>query len=233
MQGVTLRMAFALAGTVLLAVPRLAHSQEQAEYCEPAARRWSADWYEYQAMKPVAAQQHYSLGKWWPPFPRPATKPQCSHIFHHNHYWPLPYVCYDRDYVYTALSTQTTNGWVRETTLYDYHFDPTTQRLTQAGELHLEWILNHTPARRRMAFVQSTINADLNQQRLQNVRNTALAMTAEQDLPPIMLRTTQTLSRPAAEIVTIRRAEFLSQPVPRVPLPDTQTAGTDNVQTGL
>ncbi len=224
MTRVTRRLLSTALFLVLTSAPGIAQCQDNSEYREPAPKRWSAAWYEQESLTPVGVPQRYKLGKLWPPRPRPTGKrQQFSHKFHAVHYWPHPYICQDRQYVASIMDRQITNGWVMSTTLYEYHFDPTTDELTQAGRLRLRWILQSVPDKYRLAFVQTAESSEASQRRMTSVRSEAVAMVGDGNVPPIMLRVTSPLGRPAIEIVNIRRAELQTQPAPRIPLPSSSS----------
>jgi len=68
------------------------------------------------------------------------------------------------------------NGWTDQTTLYAYHFEADGNKLTQAGLMHLRWILENAPEERRVIFVQSANASIESQQRLANVQHAASEM---------------------------------------------------------
>jgi hypothetical protein len=188
----------------------------QSEECKPP-RRYSDEWWAIEADRPVGARQKYKKGKMWPPYPRPTEKKQHFwHQYHAAHYWPHPYVCEDRNSVRSMAELQINNGWISETTIYDYHFDEETLELNHSGELHLRWIMQHAPEHRRLVWVQTAFNTDVSQQRLDNVRESAIAMVGEANIPPISLRVATPTGRPALEVDVIRRAEIESIPEPRI-----------------
>lgn len=185
---------------------------------ENTARRWSSDWYEQESQLPDGARQFCSHGKLWPPFARPTGKhQQFSHRFHSAHYWPYPYNCQDRAHVRNVSATQINNGWTTATTLYDYHFNAKDNTLNHAGRLHLKWILQTIPERRRFVWVQSTESKPVSEARLAEVRKTAEELAAGEKLPPIMLRVAPLDGRPSDEVNRIRTLEAGSMPMPRLP----------------
>ena len=114
------------------------------------------------------------------------------------------------------------SGWIAATTLFDYHFDPDTNELTRSGELHLRWILENAPEPHRIAFVQTGETPEVSQDRLASVQQLSAELVHGQSVPPIMLRVTSPLGRPADEILNIHRTELATQPEPRIlytPLP--------------
>lgn len=183
-------------------------------------------YYSNRSGDPVGARQRLFHGKYWPPYPRPTGPPQLpGHKYHAAHYWPYPYQCQDRHIVREISKRQINNGWVVATTLYDYHFDADSHELNRAGVMRLRWILKHAPESRRFAFVQAATSNDASQSRLTYVQNEATAMVGDGNIPPIMLRVTTPLGRPALEVDRIRRAEIDTQPSPRISNPLGAPAG--------
>lgn len=176
-------------------------------------------YYAQRAWEPIGARQVEKKGKLWPPFPRstgPANLP--SHLYHAAHYWPHPYNCQDREYVRTISAAQTSNGWVTMTTLYDYHFDDA-QHLNEAGRIQLRWILENAPNRHRYAFVQAGIDNANSQSRLASVKSEATLMVGADQVPPVLIRVTSPLGRPAEEVDEIRRLERKSILKPQITPP--------------
>lgn len=179
-----------------------------------------ASFYEERSSDPVGARQYSYKGKEWPPYQRPTGPAQLPvHIYHAAHYWPHPYVCSDRQSVRDYTNAQEEAGWISETTLYDYHFDRDQQVLNRAGLIHLRWILENAPESRRTVFVQVGANNGASQLRMVNVQTELAEMLPSGSIPPVMLRVTQPLGRPALEVDKIQRSEIDSQPVPRISTP--------------
>ena len=176
-----------------------------------------ASWYGQRASDPVGARQFYYKGKDWPPYPRPQGLSQIpTHIYHAAHYWPLPYCCEDRESVRQLIAAQEDAGWVSETTLYDYHFDPDSQQLNKSGQLHVRWILENAPSHRRTVFVQAADNNAGSQLRMANVQSELSEMVPIDSIPPVSLRVCRTLGRPAQEVDKVQRSDVESLPVPRI-----------------
>ncbi|MGH7126923.1 MAG: hypothetical protein ACREIV_00025, partial [Planctomycetaceae bacterium] len=166
---------------------------------------------------PVGSRQKHYRGLMWPPYPRPTGDVQdFTHKYHHAHYWPHPYNCWDMHYVNAVTGIQVANGWRNETTLYDHNFDPVTQQLTHSGLLRLEWILDYAPPAHRVAYVQEVRSPEINQQRLAVVTTEATLMAGPENLPPIVLRRATALGRPAVEVQLIRERDLRSIPDPRI-----------------
>ena len=182
--------------------------------------------YAERACDPIGARQVTKKGKQWPPYPRPTGPANLpSHLYHSAHYWPYPYTCQDREYVRSLSGAQTSNGWVTMTTLYDYHFDPDTHHLNASGRMQVRWILENAPARHRYAFVQMGIDQATSDVRLAAVKNEAIVLVGEEQAPPVLLRITSPLGRPAEEVDAIRRKERETIVNPRI----TPPIGTNNL----
>jgi hypothetical protein len=198
--------------------------------CEP---RWHSEaWWAMRAQEPVGSRQCECKGLEWPPYPRPTG--QCmtgAHIYHAEHYWPWPYVCTDRQCVLDMTHAQEANGWLSETTLYEYFFNPDTNDLTVPGKMHLKWILENVPPNFRSVWIQQIEDPAASQQRMNNVRLIATRLAGGGNLPPIQYRVGMAPSRPAVEVDTIRRKELQTIPDPRIPLP-TSAAGASATALG-
>ena len=182
--------------------------------CKEAEKE--AKWAE-RAARPVGSRQKYKFGELWPPYPRPTgPKQHFWNRYHHAHYWPYPYQCQDRAYVRDVMDRQMHNGWADQTTLYAYHFEKDTNKLTEAGLMHLRWILTHAPESRRTVFVQSANESIESQERLANVQYAASQMTGDDNLPPTMLRLAPAYGRPAREEDMKYRAYIGSILPPRI-----------------
>lgn len=184
-------------------------------------------YYAARACDPIGSRQIYKHGKLWPPTPRPTGPANLpSHIYHAEHYWPHPYNCQDSDYVRSLSAAQVSNGWVTMTTLYDYHFDET-QQLNESGRMQLRWILENAPTRHRFAFVQAGNDSVSSEIRLAAVKANASQLVGPDQIPPVLVRVTSPLGRPAEEVDDIRRLERKSifKPIITPPI-GTNTIGT-------
>jgi hypothetical protein len=208
-------------------------SDQECNTCPPAEPRWHSEaWWAARAQEPVGARQEEHQGKLWPPYPRPVgPKQPCSHIYHAEHYWPWPYHCIDRQVVLDMTRTQEANGWLTETTLYGYHFNPETNELTVPGRLHLKWILQYVPPSARAVYLEQTEDPAVNQQRMNGVRNAVTRLVGEANCPQITFRVAMPPERPAIEVDTIRRHELESIPTPRIPF-ESSASGASSTATG-
>jgi len=193
--------------------PSLIESTDPYSNAKPGSDQW---WAQKAQITP-GVRQKYKKGKIWPARPRPMGEPQqFSHTFHAAHYWPLPYVCQDRQYVRDIMEVQKMNGWTEETTLYSRHFSAADQTLTRSGQLHLERILEITPLRRRAVFVQSTRNPAIDNIRLTNVESAVAEFTSGLETVSVSIRQGREYSRPASEVQITNDLYNSSIPSPRL-----------------
>ena len=207
-QGSTLRAAIvAIAGsTILSGCVALRRNTDKVSAHEKGSKAWWAE----RANDPIGGRQKLHHGKLYPPFARPTgPEQQLSHTFHAAHYWPHPYCEQDRVFVENIYNDQIANGWNDATTVYEYHFDPTTHELTQPGQNHIRWMMEQAPPSRRVAYVQSTYDNAIDQVHLAAVRLAVNHFTGNgTTIPPVVLRHCSPNGRPAEEIQAIRTAEL-------------------------
>ena len=208
---------FAIATMTLLAGcmtgPQLIESADPHNGAEAGTPQW---WSEKAQITP-GVRQKCKKGKIWPVRPRPTGEgQQFSHTFHDAHYWPLPYVCQDRQYVKNIMEIQKSNGWTEETTLYNRHFEPDDQILTRPGRLHLQRILEITPQHRRTVYVQSTRNPNIDNVRLTNVESAIAELAHGLERVTVSVRTGREYSRPASEEQIINDLYNSTIPSPRL-----------------
>lgn len=220
MGGMEMRFVLRLAGFagVMATMVLTGCSALNRDPCDPRPpRRFSEDYYETKAHLPVGARQKCKHGVLWPPFARPTEEDQALvHRYHAAHYWPHPYNCWDQQSVYGFIGTHVDNGWVLQTTLYEYHFDEETSDLNHAGLTHLRWILENAPEHYRVCWVQTGPNRQISDMRLNSVQLAAAEMVGPENVPPIMLRVDSPTGRPAQHIDTQYRSFLGSMPQPRI-----------------
>ncbi len=193
--------------------PTLFERDDPRSRHEPGSDGWWAE----KAALPPGVRQKYKKGKIWPVSPRSTQEPQqFSHTYHSAHYWPLPYVCQDRQYFHATMEQQVSLGWREETTLYDRHFESNSQQLNRAGQLHLDYLLHVIPPERRAVFIQSTYDSAMDVMRTEAV-HAAIAQSSAADAGiNVEVRDCQQLSRPAAEVERINTRYMSTFPAPRL-----------------
>jgi len=208
-------LALMLAGAIqgCATGPHLFERADKTSCHEPGSDEWWAE----KAELPPGQRQTYKKGKIWPASPRSTLPPQqFSHVYHSQHYWPLPYACQDRQAVRDMMEMQVSLGWQEETTIYNRHFDPQTNSLTRAGASHLERIVYVVPQERRAVYVQSTHDAGMDAARMEIV-NAAVASICNGNIDvPVTLRECQELSLAASELQQLNSMYNGSMPSPRL-----------------
>jgi hypothetical protein len=143
------------------------------------------------------------------------------HKFHYRfreaHRWPEPYNFMARASVREMLDAQVTKGWTRETTLYDHHFEPGSNRLSSAGRRRLQYITQQVRPERRFIYVQAGSDPADTQDRLAEVRNEACAAIGAENCPPISAVHQHSRGARADELTRIRELWIESTPEPRIP----------------
>ncbi|WP_437203225.1 hypothetical protein [Planctomicrobium sp. SH664] len=193
-------------------------------------RKGSQEYYEAHAAEPTGSRQVYKYGKLWPPYPRPVGDHQPFwQKFHSTHYWPLPYVCADRETVHTFLDTQVQNGWTSATTLYEYHFDPQTNDLNSSGRAQLAWILTHVPEQYREVYVSIASTPEISSSRMSSVEKTLASYAGAGQHVAVVPRLADPVGRPAAEVQFIFKSALENQLPPKI---EYQSANQDDASTG-
>jgi len=178
------------------------------------------------AGEPIGERQRYKAGKVWPPDPRPAgDRLPWLHRFHAAHYWPHPYDELDRMSVHTIVNAHVMTGWHSACTLYEYHFEPGSQSLNSSGRAHLQWILLNVPAEHRQALVASSVNSQMNAQRLAEVESSVAGYIGEGNSMPVVLRMMTPHGRPASEVDAIHEGRMDAMPAPAIEYTSVGTAG--------
>jgi len=101
--------------------------------------------------------------------------------------WPKPFVCVDREAVRAPFVVMVANGWQRQTTLSDYHFDPANGQLTEAGRLKVQWILTEAPECHRAVFVHKSLSPQDTAARLKAVQELGIQIVPPGTMPVVLL----------------------------------------------
>jgi uncharacterized membrane protein YgcG len=177
---------------------------------------FTTEWYRQRADDPPGARQVEKHGKLWPPQPRPVGRKQTLvHGYHTAHYWPYPYSCEDEAYVRNIFEQQAGAGWIDATTLHDYHFQAESNRLTDAGELHIQYVAARVPSQHRTLYVSQGGSAEIGQVRAGMVQDYLQRVGLEGSLP-VVARQDFYVGRPANEVDRLRTLELNSIRSPRL-----------------
>ncbi|WP_437188485.1 hypothetical protein SH668x_001932 [Planctomicrobium sp. SH668] len=180
-----------------------------------STKRGTPEYYAERASDPPGARQLYRHGKLWPPVPRPVGPNQLFvHRYHTAHYWPHPYICDDREAVNAIAYTQVQNGWLKETTLYSYHFDPVSNELNSSGVNHLRWIMMNVPVEYRSIAVANDYRAEVTAARASNVERELVQLMGANSGIQVATRYAEPVGRPAKEVQAIFEAATANAPPP-------------------
>ena len=106
--------------------------------------------------------------------------------WHRMNCWPEPFNHVDRQATWAPFAVMINNGWRRQTTLGQYHFNTETHELNEAGLLKLQWILTRVPEERRMIFVQRHIRYEATADRIDSVQRFAARVVSRGPLPEVV-----------------------------------------------
>jgi hypothetical protein len=107
------------------------------------------------------------------------------------------------------------NGWRRQNMLGEFHFEPGTGKLTEAGRLKVRWILTTGPEQHRLIYVHTADTTEETSARLAAVQQLA-SQIAPNNLPPIMPSSIADDGWSASEVDAIGRKYLGSTPTPRL-----------------
>jgi hypothetical protein len=152
----------------------------------------------------------------------------CKRTFIQNQLWPWPYQCPDRISVREPFALMVNNGWRRQNLLGAHHFNPNTNQLSSAGELRIQWIMTQAPPERREIFVERSLDADTNTQRIAAVRDYATKVTIDGRMPQVQESYLVSEGRPAAVVDAVNVNFMKSMPAPVLPEPQAASSSSGN-----
>ncbi len=144
--------------------------------------------------------------------------------FHRNRLWPHPFRVQDTAAVISYFEIQRDNGWRLHNTLGAGMFDPNTNQLTDAGRMHLRWIVLRAPEDRRVVFVLKGRDDSATAKRVEAAQLAISEMIPVGPLPPIYLTDQDAPGSSGAYQTAINRAMTASVPAPRLPVTDSGTS---------
>jgi hypothetical protein len=138
--------------------------------------------------------------------------------------WPESFNGADRAAVRAPFTAMVANGWRRQNMLGDFHFEPNTGQLTEAGRLKVRWILTAGPEQHRLIYVHIAETAKETAARLGAVQQLA-AQISPNNLPPVMQTSISDEGWSASQVDAIGRKYLGSTPTPRLPMPASSSGG--------
>ena len=155
-------------------------------------------------------------------------KHRCKLDWYRNNLWPDPFVAVDRISVCAPFVAMAQNGWYQQSTLSNFHFNPTTQELTEAGKLKVRHIVINHPEQYRKVFVLQTINDDATLTRVDSVQQAVASYTSGQNMPEVRLVSMEPPGKAADEVDAVNRLYRETLRPPRLPEFESTTNGGGN-----
>ena len=136
--------------------------------------------------------------------------------YRQNQLWPEPYVEPDRQAARMPMEMMIANGWRRENTLNDYHFEEGSTELTEAGRLKVKLILTNVPPQYRSIFVERSVDPQATSARIASVQQVASDYVLDGEMPTVVQTRQSAVGWPANDIDMMRRQYLESAPKPRL-----------------
>jgi hypothetical protein len=142
---------------------------------------------------------------------------RCKVDFHRNNAWPEPFVTADRAAVRAPFCLMVDNGWKMQNTVGTYLYDPSTQRLNQAGEHLVKWIVQQAPRHRRVVFVLKGDTPEATAARIESVQLAVAKYACGGEMPPVVPTMTEPTGWPAQYVDQMTQQYQATIPAPRLP----------------
>ena len=141
---------------------------------------------------------------------------RCEVDWHRNNAWPEPFLSADKMAARAPWCIMADNGWKMQNTVGTFLFDSESQRINQAGDLLVKWIVTQAPIHRRAVFVLKGDTAEITNARVRSVE-AVVAKYASGCAIPVLLTDTEPAGWPASYIDSITQQFNATIPAPRLP----------------
>jgi len=131
--------------------------------------------------------------------------------------WPEPFTEPDRTAVRAPMVIMVNNGWRRQNMLGEFHFEPATGQLTEAGRLKVRWIVTEAPQQHRIVYVHTADGNEETAARIAAVQLLAARYAPPGEMPPVLPTSISDQGWPADQVDLIGRKFLASTPDPRLP----------------
>lgn len=151
---------------------------------------------------------------------------QCGSVTQHytfkqsymaNSIWPSQYIPSARCAVNAPFAGMVNNGWRRQNLMGQYHFNPETQELTEAGRLKASWTLTQAPMQRRNLFVQQATTEEKTAERVQSLQEFAANLSTTGEPGQISETDIREYEHPATRVDATFVGFREAQPAPVLP----------------
>ncbi len=152
-------------------------------------------------------------------------KQRCRIDWYRNNLWPEPFMAVDRIATCSPFVAMAQNGWYQQSTLSNFHFNPTTHELTEAGKLKVRHIVVNHPDPHRTVFVQQALEDNSTSTRVDSVQQTVAQFTSGQHMPDVRLVSIDPPGKAADEVNAVNRLSRETMLPPRLPAFEATTSG--------
>ncbi len=135
--------------------------------------------------------------------------------FKERNCWPDQYVPITTAAARAPMGIMVTNGWRKQNLLGEFHFEPLSGQLTEAGGEKLRWILTVCPEQHRVIYVHTANSVEETTARLTAVQQLAVKI-APRGVPPILTTSISDEGWPADQAEAIGRTYQATMPAPRL-----------------
>ena len=131
--------------------------------------------------------------------------------------WPEPFTEPDQVTVRAPMVTMVSNGWRLQNMLGEFHFEPATGKLTEAGRLKVRWIVTEAPQQHRIVYVHTADGNEETAARIAAVQQLVVRYAPPGEMPPVLPTSISDEGWPADQVDLIGRKFQTSTPEPRLP----------------
>jgi hypothetical protein len=144
--------------------------------------------------------------------------------------WPNPFLCPERQVTRIPFAIMVNNGWRRQNMLGDFHFEPRTGQLTEAGRLKINWILTAAPEQHRTIYVHVGQSSEETAERIASVQAQVASLVPKNEMPQILQTAIPDTMAPADRVEAIDRMYQTEIPKPKLPdtAPSWRTSGSSS-----
>ena len=93
--------------------------------------------------------------------------------YHRNHCWPQPFAYQDYQSAKAPYAIMVQHGWRQQNIISDYHYEPDSTELNEAGQRHIRSVIANSPENRRILYVQRGVTPEQTEARVRAVRASA------------------------------------------------------------
>ncbi|MCP4095598.1 MAG: hypothetical protein GY880_32815 [Planctomycetaceae bacterium] len=153
------------------------------------------------------------------------AKEHAATVTARNNAWPKPFDCADRQ-LYTSMWTPMIDkGFEEQCVLTSNHFDPITGKLNTFGNHTVAGIMNNMPQARRTVFIHRDTDNQLNQKRMNMVKETINTFYGTNKLARIEFSNELPVKLRGAEAEKITELWYAGKPAPIIPI----ASGTESL----